>query len=74
LVITHRQYGQKSYTKIVFFKQLKRAGLPSKHLFITTAQLYAQDLSTVLQCDITPWLRCKLNRLRAFRREPFISS
>ena len=51
LVITHRQYGQKSYTKIIFFKQLKRAGLPSNNLF----HYYSTVKLPVLEYCVPVW-------------------
>ena len=51
LVITHRQYGQKRYTKIIFKKQLKRAGLPSNHLF----HYYSTVIRPVLEYCVPVW-------------------
>jgi len=61
---------KKATQRLYILKQLKRAGLPSNHLFIFTAQLYVQFFSTVFLCGTMLSLTHKLNSLKLFRREP----
>jgi len=54
LHIDSRPMVRKATQRLYFFKQLKRAGLPSNHLFHYYSTVIRPVLSTVFHCGTTP--------------------